>query len=149
MWLKNESDYPEAEVRRLVEFAVRDVDMRDVFVRLRNIRDTRRRGPYRGRAYRGVPQLSSAPAAAAYLVTLHLGPPGVFPLPPHRPTKRSPELEIATWQDALVVVAAHEAAHVEQYRRQLPVSEVACNMHAARVLAAFRDEHPRQQSLVL
>ena len=54
--------------------------MRDVFVRLRNIRDTRRRGPYRGRAYRGVPQLSSAPATAAYLVTLHLGPPTIVDL---------------------------------------------------------------------
>jgi hypothetical protein len=149
VWLKNESDYPDAEVRRLVEFAVRGVDMQDVFVRLRNIRDTRRRGPYRGRAYRGVPELSSAPAAAAYLVTLHLGPPGVFPLPPHRPTRRSPELEIGSWQEALVMVAAHEAAHVDQYRRQLPVSEVACNVRAARVLAAFRDEQPRQLSLVL
>jgi hypothetical protein len=142
VWLKNESDYPDPEVAELVEFAVRDVDMRDVFVRLRNIRDTRRRGPYRGRAYRGVPRISSAPADAAYLVTLHLGPPRLFPLPPHRPTRRSPELDIATWQEALVAVAAHEAAHVEQYRRRLPVSEVACNVHAARVLAAFRDEHP-------
>jgi hypothetical protein len=149
VWLKNQSDYPETEVRRLVEFAVRDVDMRDVFVRLRNIRDTRRRGPYRGRAYRGVPEISSAPAAAAYLVTLHLGPPGVFPLPPHRPTRRSPEIELASWQEALVAVAAHEAAHVDQYRRGLPVSEVACNVHAARVLAAFRDEHPHHQQLVL
>lgn len=146
MWLKNESDYPDPEVAELVEYAVRDVDMRDVFVRLRNIRDTRRRGPYRGRAYRSVPRISSAPAAAAYLVTLHLGPPRMFPLPPHRPTRRSPELDIATWQEALVAVAAHEAAHVEQYRRQLPVSEVACNVHAARVLAAFRDEHPPASS---
>jgi hypothetical protein len=145
VWLKNDSDYPEPEVQQLVEFAVRDVDMRDVFVRLRNIRDTRRRGPYRGRAYRGVPQLSSAPAAAAYLVTLHLGPPSVFPVPPHRPSKRGPELEIATWQEALVAVAAHEAAHVDQYRRHLPVSEVACNVHAARLLAAFRDEQPSMQ----
>ena len=138
MWVRNDSDYPEVEVSELVAIGVTTVDMRRVYVRVKNIRDVRRRGPYRGRAYQGVPSISSAPAAARNLVTLHLGPPRAFPVRPHRPTRRSPVIEISSWREALVFVAAHEAKHIEQFRHRLPVSEVACNLFAAAALDRYR-----------
>jgi hypothetical protein len=47
-------------------------------------------------------------------------------------------VEVACWQEALVTVAAHEAKHIEQYRRAAPRSEVACERYAAWVLELYR-----------
>lgn len=52
--------------------------------------------------------------------------------------KRSPHLTLATWREALVVVAAHEGRHVWQFQSSAPRSEVDAERWAAERLAAFR-----------
>lgn len=76
MRLKNTSKYPDAEVRALVEFATRGVNMTGVQVNIKNTR-----WAYRGRAYLGVPSCSPAARLATvnYLVTASVGPDSEFP----------------------------------------------------------------------
>lgn len=90
-----------------------------------------------GYAYEGVPKMSNAPPGSEYLITVRLGPPEMFPTSlPH--AKRLPPREIACWREGVVVIAAHEAKHVEQYRRRLPRSEVECERFEAAVLTRYR-----------
>jgi hypothetical protein len=131
--VQNTSRYPTDEVRELVEFATADVDMRGVCVNVKNARAY----ACAGYAYDGVPEVSNAPRGSEYLVTIRLGPAKEFPSRMvHR--KRSPVIEVACWREGLVTVAAHEAKHIEQYRRGEARSEVACERFAAWVLEVFR-----------
>src|SRR2546425_3931222 len=66
MWIRNPSHHPDARVEKLVRFAVAEVDMDRVCVNVKN-------GELGGGAYNGVPEISNAPRAADYLVTLRLG----------------------------------------------------------------------------
>jgi hypothetical protein len=134
MFLRNTSRYPADEVRALVEFATSEVDMHRVCV---NVKNSRSRA-YSGYAYLGVPEISNAPAASEYLITIHLGPPEMFPLVPDR-KKRSPQIEVSSWREGLVTVAAHEANHIDQYRRGLSRSEVACERFDAWMLDRYRE----------
>ena len=52
--------------------------------------------------------------------------------------KSSPQLALATWREALVVVAAHEGRHVWQFQSSTPRSEVDAEHWGAERLAAFR-----------
>jgi hypothetical protein len=131
--VQNMSRFPTPEVVDLVEFATADVDMHGVCVNVKNTRAY----ACAGYAYDGVPEVSNAPPGSEYLVTIRLGPEATFPSEmAHR--KRSPAVEVACWREALVVVAAHEAKHIEQYRRGASRSEVACERFAAWVLEVFR-----------
>jgi hypothetical protein len=133
MLVQNTSRFPTDEVIELVEFATADVDMTAVCVNVKNTRSY----ACAGYAYDGVPEISNAPAGSRYLVTIRLGPDREFPSAmAHR--KKSPPVEVACWREALVTVAAHEAKHVEQYRRGAPRSEVACERFAAWVLEVYR-----------
>jgi hypothetical protein len=133
MVLRNTSRYPTDDVRALVEFATGEIDMNRVCV---NVKNSRTRA-YSGSAYFGVPEISNAPPDSEYLVTIRLGPPEMFPLVPER-RRRAPSIEISCWREALVTVAAHEANHIDQYRRDLPRSEVACERFDAWVLGRYR-----------
>jgi hypothetical protein len=133
MVLQNTSRYPTDDVLSLVEFATAEIDMNRVCV---NVKNSRTRA-YSGSAYLGVPEISNAPPGSEYLVTIRLGPPEMFPLVPER-RKRAPRIQISCWEEALVTVAAHEANHIDQYRRDLPRSEVACERFDAGVLAHYR-----------
>ena len=127
------SRFPTGEVIDLVEFATADVDMSGVCVNVKNTRSY----ACAGSAYDGVPEISNAPAGSRYLVTIRLGPDREFPSTmAHR--KTSPPVEVACWREALVTVAAHEAKHIDQYRRGHQRSEVACERLAAWVLEVFR-----------
>lgn len=44
------------------------------------------------------------------------------------------------WREALVLVAAHEAKHIEQYKERKPRSEVACEHFAVYMLGRYRNE---------
>ena len=122
-------------MRELVRFAAAEVDMRRVCVNVKNSRLY----PCGGYAYDGVPEISNAPPTSEFLVTVRLGAPDCFPwLLPHK--RSAPEVQVACWREALVVVAAHEAKHIEQYRLDAPRSEVACEWFAADVLARYRSE---------
>lgn len=52
--------------------------------------------------------------------------------------RHSPLIEVRTWQECLVALAAHEAQHIAQFRAQTRKSEAACEQHAAARLAHYR-----------
>jgi hypothetical protein len=135
MFLRNTSRYPTDEVGSLVEFATSEVDMHFVCV---NVKNSHSRA-YAGYAYLGVPEISNAPPESEYLVTIHLGPPALFPIVPDR-RRGAPRIEVSCWREALVTVAAHEANHIDQYRRGLSRSEVACEHFDAWMLGRYREE---------
>lgn len=51
---------------------------------------------------------------------------------------RSPLIEMHTWQECLVALAAHEARHIAQFRAHARQSEAACEQYAAARLAHYR-----------
>lgn len=77
MRIRNTSQYPDEEVKRLVEFGFHGVADAGVVVNVKNSK----RG-YRGRAYHGIP--SESPVAnlrtACRLVTIGIGEPSQFPM---------------------------------------------------------------------
>jgi hypothetical protein len=76
MKLTNTSRYPDAEVALLVEFAMADIDHSLLAVHVRNASRA-----YRGRAYDGIPSISSRARDADLerLVTIGIGAPSSFP----------------------------------------------------------------------
>jgi hypothetical protein len=76
--------------------------------------------------------------SSEYLITLRLGAPDRFPFTPPR-RRGAPPLHLDCWREALVAVGAHEAWHIQQYRRDLPRSEVACERFEAVVLERYRE----------
>jgi hypothetical protein len=142
VWIRNTSRFPDAEVTECVEFAVRGIDMRRVCVNVKN-------GGLGGAAYNGVPEISNAPRAARYLVTLRLGrgderwplgPVNYHFRAPHEtgPRNRFPFFVCHDWREWLVKLAAHEAKHIEQFRRRATCSELRCEEFALRRLEEFR-----------
>ena len=142
LWIRNTSRRPDAPVRRLVRFAVADVDMDHVCVNVKN-------GALGGGAYNGVPEISNAPRTADYLVTLRLGNGRErWPLGPVNyhfkrpdetgPRNRFPFFVCEDWEEWLVKLAAHEAKHIEQFRNDLSCSEIDCERFAIAKLDEFR-----------
>lgn len=88
MRLKNTSRYPDAEVRALIEFGTKGVNLAGVAVHVKNSAHA-----YAGRAYYGVPSCSPAAKLATVerLVVLRIGAPEKFPVDNLRTTwKRGP-----------------------------------------------------------
>ena len=56
--------------------------------------------------------------------------------------KTSPLIEMRTWQECLVALAAHEGKHIEQFRDETRKSEVECERYAAARLAHYRATFP-------
>lgn len=139
MRLKNTSRYPTEEVRRLVEFAMRGVNTARLEVHVKNAHDT----AYRGRAYNGVPSVSSANGKRTVdrLVTIGIGPQEKFPTVDwgSRRYKSVPEFHLGDWREALVSTAAHEARHIQQMQRRKPLSEVDCIRFEFKRLTEYRE----------
>jgi len=142
MWVRNTSRYPDEDVAECLEFAVRGIDMRRVCVNVKN-------GGLGGAAYNGVPEISNAPRAARYLVTLRLGRGNErWPLGPVNyhfkapgetgPRNRFPFFVCHDWREWLVKLAAHEAKHIEQFRNRAICSELSCERFALERLDEFR-----------
>jgi len=142
VWIRNTSRYSDAEVRDCVLFATERIDMRGVCVNVKN-------GALGGAAYNGVPEISNAPRAARYLVTLRLGRGRErWPLGPINyhfkrpdeagPRNRFPFYICRDWREWLVKLAAHEAKHVEQFRAGAICSEIGCEHHAIARLEEWR-----------
>jgi hypothetical protein len=76
MKLTNTSRYPEADVARLLEFAMAELDHTRVAVHVRNSSRA-----YRGRAYDGIPSVSTRAhdAEVDRLITIGIGAPNNFP----------------------------------------------------------------------
>jgi len=141
-WIRNTSRYPDTRVRRLVHFAADGVDMDRVCVNVKN-------GALGGGAYNGVPEISNAPRAADYLVTLRLGNGRErWPLGPVNyhfkrpdetgPRNRFPFFVCHDWEEWLVKLAAHEVMHIEQFKNGLTCSEISCERFAVAKLDEFR-----------
>lgn len=150
MRLKNTSPYPDAEVRELVEFACKGVNMTGVAV---NVKGSKYE--YAGMAYDGVPSISPLywKSDVSRLVTIRIGRPEKFPTDTGRTVtrngvesregyggKRSPIIQLRNWQEALVMVAAHEARHIHQFRNRKRRSEIDAEKFAAKRVEAFRKE---------
>ena len=156
MWIRNKSQYPDAGVKTLIQFAAGSlIDTRKICINVRNYSSA-----FAGRAYSLIPPQSNAPPTAKYLVALRIGPPDKFPCDNQHATVQwvklspgeecrpseirqkshwlerrvityhpyggngSPLIQMLNWQEALVVLAAHELMHTHQFRNQLPTSEV-------------------------
>lgn len=52
--------------------------------------------------------------------------------------KKSPLITMGDWQEALIVVAAHEFNHIYQYQYDLPRSEIECEKAALFALEEYR-----------
>lgn len=145
--INNTSRYPDAEVKRLVRFALADSELTHVHVNVKNSKH-----PRRGAAYGRVPSISNAPRSARSLITVGIGAPHHFP---HengywnskarkegkgRRGGKWPEITLRDWREALVYCAAHEAKHIECSRERKRQSELACEHHGAWVLDRFREQ---------
>lgn len=136
MIIRNTSQYATDHVRNLVKWACAPIDMRRVCVNVKNTS-----GFFAGRAYNSVPDISNAPPSSEYLVSLRIGGREKFPLLEARyPGKsdRFPTYDINDWQEALVFIAAHEAAHIEQFKEGLKLSELRCETFAVKRLREWR-----------
>jgi len=136
--LRNESRYSTQEVRKLVTFAVGEIDLRHVCVKVKNSN----RQAFSGMAYDHIPRLAVVPASAKQLVTVRIGGQVKFPLLGHRylgKSDRFPTYDIHNWQEALVVCTAHEALHIEQFREGLRCSELRAERYAVRKLNEWRE----------
>lgn len=150
MWIRNTSRYPDSEVESLARLASRTIDMRNVCINVRN-------GALAGGAYNGVPDISNAPPAAQYLITLRLGTGSEqWPLGPVNyhfkapaevgPRNRFPFFVCRDWRDWLVKLTAHEARHIQQFRERAMCSEVECERFAVMVLGEFQRERASEPS---
>ena len=108
-----------------------------------------------GRAYDGVPAISSAPPGTAHLVTLIVPPDpagdgGRYPHLHryHRARSVAPVL-LADWRAEFVHLVAHEAAHVAQFRTRRPRSEVECERWAAQRLGEWLCDRPTHSQMAL
>lgn len=98
--------------------------------RARGGMDTRDRKLY-SRMVRGVRR---------YSVKLRIGPDSAFPLLGHSypGLKTTPVYDLLDWEEALVLLAAHEFMHCQQYRQGMPRSEIQAEITGLSRLTAFR-----------
>lgn len=133
MTINNQSTYDDKEVSKLIRFATKRLRKQlrphrwDSLV----ITVTGTKESYRGWAWKSTP----------YKITIRVGDPSHFPLEKAGygwKYKTAPEYSMATWQEAMVVVAAHEACHIKQYEKQTKGSEIEAERYALKVLTRYR-----------
>ncbi len=115
---------PHDEVAQLVALAAEGIDHDALSVWVKNCSHA-----FAGRAY----------FAAAHCV-VRIGKPSYFPIHNHHypGLKTAPMYDLGTWQEAVVLVTAHELRHQEQYRRGYRKSEVDAERWALTRLLAYR-----------
>lgn len=145
--VRNETEYPDREVRDIVLRELRSVELRGhgVLVDVKYTTQTKRRvaasqgdeywlNPHSGEAYDYVPgdMLPYRGPRVRFAVKLRIADPysGAFPMRraawrygwEDTPRKRGefPLFQCRTWQEALVEIAAHEARHLEDYAWHRP-----------------------------
>lgn len=129
-------------IRACVEFGFRSITpSAGVEVRVRPQHGIRSGRNISGVAYLDKP--SDALRSSAQVVTLSIpnGDPTTLRYPrawSYPGLVRAPGCVYQDWQEELVHTAAHEAAHVRQFRRGRPCSEVEAERIAVRRLAAWR-----------
>lgn len=133
MWIRNTSVYPDDEVKRLVKQATKNYDMRHVCVNVKGAKHG-----CRGMAYPQVPTISNAPPTADYLITIGIAPKIEEMVHNNHTVNRRPVYKTKDWRELLVVIAAHEACHIVQFRENLRRSEVRCEYAARYALSHYR-----------
>ena len=138
MRIKNKSQYPTEEVESLVKFGVGEH-----FQKLRVEVSDISRG-YSGRCYRGPIEDTYILSGHARLrrrksrlVVVRVGSAHHFPVKTHRFKSMSEEI-VSSWQEAIVLVSAHEAYHHFQFENGLPTSEKYAELYAMKRLKAWR-----------
>lgn len=172
MTLKNTSELPTVQVRKLVRLGLEEIDSRDLHVYVSPERDGGGHG-YSG--YAGDMTIHSEPIRGSgwhegrprkrFFIRCRLG-----RWPTDRPHTtyhaRSPEqrafrkwirdvwepgmdypefvgrwpvLRHRDWRECLVSIAAHEGEHVHQFQHGVQLSEIRCEMAAARALRRYRE----------
>ena len=152
MLLWNTTRYDGRTVRRLVRLGFGSMTTARLLVWVRRSREA-----LSAMSYDYVPELPDLfplPAHARDLVVLRVGPATRFPCSGRYPGLRgAPDYRVRCWHEAVVVLAAHEAGHIEVFRRRrgalrqlargrsarmAPDSELACERRALRTLRRFR-----------
>jgi hypothetical protein len=155
MFVWNTSGYEGAIVRHLVRAGFRGTPSNGLLVWVRRGREA-----LSAMSYDHVPELPDhfPPLVGARdCAILRVGPPRRFPCSGRYPALRgAPDYRVRCWHEALLVLSAHEAGHIEAFRshrsaiRQLARgrsvrvardSELACERRALAALRAFRREH--------
>lgn len=146
--VRNTSPYPDEEVRELIAFATRGVNMSRVCVNVKGSRHA-----FGGRAYARVPEVSNAPPSARYLIVIRLGDQPEDHAPTNyyaqteeeaNPNGRFPFYQCRCWRERLVTLAAHESKHIDQFRHRRPCSEVKAEQFAVKALERFRAREEQQ-----
>jgi hypothetical protein len=143
--IRNQTDYPDHEVKALVRWAMKPFGVKETLVVVKYTKDN---SPYSGTAYRGVPaDMKPWPDSAWYGIKLRLGRPDAYPMTEtfwRHGTEEDhhgewPLFKFETWQEALVHLAAHEAQHNECYRENVPRRrvELRAEKAARKVLDKF------------
>jgi hypothetical protein len=147
--VENTTDYPDAEVRRLVRAVIRDMEVNDVHVKVRQRRDGHVTGRYRN-------WWTPGDGEDRPVITASLPKPGVE-LAAYMPYERRdapPAFDLADWREALVAIVAHEAMHHRQtprngFRSSRKVKggrrryvESECDWAAYRMVRLYRRDTP-------
>ena len=135
MRIRNESRYPTDEVRKLVRYGMRGLDVQRAVVR---VVDATRRA-WDGRVH-------CSGRANGWGVVIRLAPEEYYPYEGWRRHRSSPwNHDFVDWREALVALAAHEGKHLDiplaYYRRHSQQRvEMACEAYERLVLDRFRQE---------
>jgi hypothetical protein len=155
MFVWNTSGYEGALVRRLVRAGFGDTPSRGLLVWVRRGREA-----LSAMSYDHVPELADdfPPLVGVRdCAILRVGPQRRFPCSGRYPDLRgAPDYRVRCWHEAVLVLAAHEAGHIEAFRRHRSAirqlargksmrvardSELACERRAVTALRLFRREH--------
>lgn len=149
--IRNETCYPDADVRALIRFAVEPLDLPHTVVLVNHTRQSELRrannalSPYSGRAFYGMPErMRRISRTAKRAIRLSVGQPECFPM--SRFSWRNgwdyapgqwPLFRHRDWREALVHIAAHEGKHTEYQAERKAASELACELYAQRRLDEY------------
>ena len=133
MRIKNVSQYPTEEVESLVKFGVGE-HFKKLRVEVRNISKGYSGTCWRGKVILGLTRLRKR---TSRLAMVRIGSFRYFPIKTVR-FKSIPEEIISNWQEAIVLVSAHEAYHHFQFENGLPTSEKYAEMYAIKRVRAWR-----------
>lgn len=140
--IQSTSRYPREEVEALIRFAHNGRETGPVAVNVKNSQYA-----FRGRAYQRMPDISSRSRTRTpqktrgrYLVVIAIGSVSHYPIRGHHypRLKTAPVYDLMTWQEAMVVVAAHEFTHCLQFRQKLRISEIDAEERAIQCLHRYR-----------
>lgn len=133
MRVKSTSQYPLEEIRGLVRIASKGINHKNMTLAIKNSRYA-----FRGRAYYGTWSLNGK-WHKNYCV-IAIGKASHFPIKnnKYRGLKTAPVYDLNSWQEAMVLVVAHELYHQRQFLRRKRNSEVEAERWAVKRLEAYR-----------